>query len=66
MDLAEKEGVKDKIEYFLCDYRLIPSKNGGKQYDKITCLEMAEHVGIKNFQSFLLQVNDMLKNDGIF
>ena len=65
-DLAEKEGVLDKIEYFCCDYRLIPSKNGGKQYDKITCLEMAEHVGVKNFTSFLLQVNDMLKNDGIF
>ena len=27
---------------------------------------MAEHVGIKNFQDFLLQVNDMLKDDGIF
>jgi len=66
MDLAEKEGVQNKIEYFCCDYRLIPSKNGNKKYDKITCLEMAEHVGVKNFTSFLLQVNDMLKDDGIF
>ena len=27
---------------------------------------MAEHVGIKNFQKFLLQVRSMLKDDGIF
>ena len=37
-----------------------------RSYDKITCLEMAEHVGIKNFQKFLLQVRSMLKDDGIF
>jgi cyclopropane fatty-acyl-phospholipid synthase-like methyltransferase len=27
---------------------------------------MAEHVGIKNFQKFLLQVRSMLEDDGIF
>ena len=36
------------------------------RYDKITCLEMAEHVGVKNFQRFLLQVRAMLEDDGIF
>jgi len=66
MELAKKEKVEDKIDYLCCDYREIPHRTGNKQYDKITCLEMAEHVGIKNFQTFLLQVNDMLKNDGIF
>lgn len=65
-ELAKKEGVEDRITYLCCDYRDIPSKSNNKKYDKITCLEMAEHVGIKNFQNFLLQVNDMLKNDGIF
>jgi cyclopropane fatty-acyl-phospholipid synthase-like methyltransferase len=66
MDLARKEKVDDRITYFCCDYRDIPSKSGNKKYDKITCLEMAEHVGVKNFQTFLLQVQDMLKDDGIF
>jgi len=65
-DLAKKEKVDDKIEYLCCDYREIPKRTNFKKYDKITCLEMAEHVGIKNFQAFLLQVNDMLKDDGIF
>jgi len=44
------------------DYRKIPQK----KYDKITCLEMAEHVGIKNFSKFLHQVKSMLADNGIF
>ncbi len=34
------------------DYRDIPNT----KYNKITCLEMAEHVGVKNFSKFLAQV----------
>ncbi|KAG0219772.1 hypothetical protein BGX31_011158 [Mortierella sp. GBA43] len=44
------------------DYRDIPRE----KWDKITCLEMAEHVGIRKFQEFLLQVKDMLNDDGLF
>lgn len=33
-------------------------------FDKITCLEMAEHVGIKRYQEFLNIVRGMLKDDG--
>jgi cyclopropane fatty-acyl-phospholipid synthase-like methyltransferase len=59
---ARAAGVADKVEILVDDYRnLVAAK-----YDKITCLEMAEHVGIKNFQRFLLQVKSMLKDDGIF
>jgi cyclopropane fatty-acyl-phospholipid synthase-like methyltransferase len=63
---AEKRGVLNKLTFLCCDYREIPKESNNKKYDKITCLEMAEHVGIKNFQNFLLQVNDMLKDEGIF
>jgi cyclopropane fatty-acyl-phospholipid synthase-like methyltransferase len=59
---AESAGVADRVHIIVDDYRQLPAR----QYDKITCLEMAEHVGIKNFQSFLLQVRSMLKDDGIF
>ena len=55
-------GVKDRVKLLCMDYRDIPKK----QYDVITCLEMIEHVGIKNFQNFLLQCKDMLKDEGIF
>jgi len=55
--------VSDRIRILVRDYRDLP-KN--EVYDKITCLEMAEHVGIKNFQDFLHQVKAMLKDDGMF
>lgn len=62
MDVARREGVEDRVRVIVDDYRQIPVA----KYDKITCLEMAEHVGIKNFQQFLLQVRGLLKDDGIF
>lgn len=62
MNLAEERGVADKINILVDDYRKIPEQ----KFDKITCLEMAEHVGIKNFGKFLLQVRHMLEDDGIF
>jgi len=45
------------------DYRDIP-KN--KKFDRITCIEMAEHVGVKNFQGFMKQIYDLLEDDGLF
>ncbi|EER16912.1 Cyclopropane-fatty-acyl-phospholipid synthase, putative [Perkinsus marinus ATCC 50983] len=53
----------NKVDFLYCDYRDIP-KN--KRWDKITCLEMAEHVGVKNFPKFMNQVYNMLEDDGIF
>jgi len=60
---AKQYGVEGKVDIMCMDYRDIPTD---KKYDKISCLEMAEHVGIKNFQTFLLQVKDLLKDDGVF
>jgi len=62
---AAEEGVKTATVR-VHDYRLIPHGPNDKKFDKISCLEMAEHVGIKNFQKFLHQVDAMLKDDGIF
>jgi cyclopropane fatty-acyl-phospholipid synthase-like methyltransferase len=59
---AKNNGVSDRVKIIVDDYRKLPSQ----KFDKITCLEMAEHVGIKNFQKFLLQVRSMLEDDGIF
>lgn len=35
-------------------------------FDKITSLEMAEHVGIHRYQEFLHMVKGLLKDDGVF
>jgi len=37
-----------------------------EKYDKITCLEMAEHVGVKNFQKFMRQVKGLMTDEGLF
>jgi cyclopropane fatty-acyl-phospholipid synthase-like methyltransferase len=60
-----KSGIPESQSRVLCmDYRDIPVPEGG--YKKITCLEMAEHVGVRHFSTFLRQVYDMLDDDGVF
>lgn len=60
-----KDGIGEEQSNILCmDYRDIPCPTGG--YNKITCLEMAEHVGVRHFSGFLNQVSDMLDDDGVF
>ncbi|KAK9575579.1 Sphingolipid C9-methyltransferase 2, variant 2 [Aspergillus fumigatus] len=58
-------GIPESQSRILClDYRDAPRVEGG--YKKITCLEMAEHVGVRHFGSFLSQVYEMLDDDGVF
>lgn len=38
----------------------------GKKYDKISCVEMSEHIGIRDYQRFMHKVKGLLKDDGIF
>ncbi|KAI1268337.1 S-adenosyl-L-methionine-dependent methyltransferase [Xylariaceae sp. FL1019] len=58
-------GIPEEQSRILCmDYRDIPVQGSG--YKKITCLEMAEHVGIRKLGSFFKQVHDMLDDDGVF
>jgi cyclopropane fatty-acyl-phospholipid synthase-like methyltransferase len=44
------------------DYRDIPKT----KYNAISCLEMAEHVGVRLFKTFARQVYDLLEDDGLF
>jgi cyclopropane fatty-acyl-phospholipid synthase-like methyltransferase len=60
---SERTGIPTTI--FHCDYREIPD---GQKFDKIASIEMAEHVGVKNFvDPYLLSVKNMLANkDSMF
>jgi len=61
----ESSQFKDVNSKVLClDYRDTPFIKGG--YKKITCLEMAEHVGVRHFGTFLRQLYDMMDDDGLF
>jgi cyclopropane fatty-acyl-phospholipid synthase-like methyltransferase len=44
------------------DYRDIPKEQGA--FKAISCLEMAEHVGIRHYSKFLGEVYDLLDDDG--
>ena len=60
-----KVGISEEQSRILCmDYRDIPVPAGG--YNRITCLEMAEHVGVRHLGSFFSQVYNMLDDDGVF
>jgi len=49
---------------FQCkDYREIKE---GEKYNKITCLEMSEHVGVLKYRAFAKQVYNLLEDDGLF
>lgn len=58
----KKNGVEDRARFLCMDYREIPQA----KYNKISCLEMAEHVGVKNFLPFMKQVRSLLEDDGLF
>lgn len=58
----QKAGVADRSRVLCLDYRDIPNK----KFDKITSLEMVEHVGVKNLPKFFAQMYDLLTDDGLF
>ncbi|MDX2188821.1 MAG: cyclopropane-fatty-acyl-phospholipid synthase family protein [Bacteroidota bacterium] len=61
MNQIKQNGVQDRARVLRMDYRDIPNT----KYDKITCLEMGEHVGIRKFQRFINQIYDLLTDDGM-
>jgi len=56
------DDIKSHAKVELMDYRDIPKS---KKWNKITCLEMAEHVGVKNFRQFCKQLFGILEDDGL-
>jgi cyclopropane-fatty-acyl-phospholipid synthase len=60
-DGLRKAGVPEEQSRLLCsDYRDIPAQ----RFNKITQLEMAEHVGVRRLTGFFRQCYDMLEDDG--
>jgi cyclopropane fatty-acyl-phospholipid synthase-like methyltransferase len=57
-----KAGLCDRAHIECLDYRDIPRR----QYDRISSLEMVEHVGVKNFSKFCRLAYQLLKDDGLF
>jgi len=62
---VKEEGLEDRVKILLLDYRKMTKDRFG-EFDKITCFEMSEHVGIRNYQVFCAQIKDLLKQDGLY
>ncbi|PLW37457.1 hypothetical protein PCANC_02750 [Puccinia coronata f. sp. avenae] len=63
-DRLAANGIPSTQAKIVCqDAREIPAEPK-KRYTKISCLEMAEHVGIRRYPDFLKQVYDLLADDG--
>ena len=56
-------GVSDHARILRADYRDIPA---GQKWNKVSCLEMGEHVGIRKFGGFMKMIYNMLEDDGMF
>ncbi|KAL2169809.1 hypothetical protein VTG60DRAFT_5628 [Thermothelomyces hinnuleus] len=59
---VRREGLEDKVEVLLLDYRAIPAVPGG--YDKIVSIEMVEAVGKEHLGAYFAVVHRLLKREG--
>jgi len=57
---AEAEGLADKCDFRLMDYRLIDEK-----FDRIVSVGMFEHVGVPHYGEFFAHVRDKLAEGGV-
>eukprot|EP00297_Palpitomonas_bilix_P008681 CAMPEP_0113885084 /NCGR_PEP_ID=MMETSP0780_2-20120614/10689_1 /TAXON_ID=652834 /ORGANISM="Palpitomonas bilix" /LENGTH=437 /DNA_ID=CAMNT_0000872921 /DNA_START=36 /DNA_END=1349 /DNA_ORIENTATION=+ /assembly_acc=CAM_ASM_000599 len=62
MARIQKLGLSETCRMIVRDYRDSPPG----PYDKITCIEMAEHVGVRKFQPFLALVKSLMTDNGLF
>ncbi len=62
MERVKANGLDGKARVLCKDYRDI----GTGRYDRISNLEMVEHVGVKNLPPFYEQVYDLLDDQGLF
>lgn len=55
------------IEFFLCDYRDDHIYNpSGKTFDHVVSVGLCEHVGAKNYRTFIEVARRNIKDDGLF
>jgi len=60
---TKAEGLEKQVGVLCMDYREIPEE---LTFDKVVSVEMAEHVGLQNFQVYLSKIRQLLKDDGMF
>jgi sphingolipid C9-methyltransferase len=61
--MLQERNLQQRARILCQDYRDIDTST---KYDKVTCLEMIEHVGFKNLGSFCELLGDVMTDDGLF
>lgn len=61
--LIGESGLDQRARIVRKDYRDL---SADQKYDKVVCLEMIEHVGLKNLGAFCDKVTELLADDGLF
>ena len=60
----EREGLKDRLQVELMDYRDL--KHSGVQFDRVVSVGMLEQVGRGNYELFMENAESVLKPEGLF
>ena len=59
-DRVKREGLSDRVEFRLCDYREVEGT-----FDRIVSVGMFEHVGLPQFDTYFATIRNRLSPDGI-
>lgn len=68
-ELAEELCIGIPVQIRFQDYRSLHATSlSGKEerFDRVVSIGMIEHVGYKNYRTFMKKVNNLLKDDGLF
>ena len=57
---ARAEGLEDRVEFRLADYRTVTGK-----FDRVVSVGMFEHVGVPHYREYFQNVRDRLTDDGV-
>lgn len=57
---AEREGLADRVNFRLVDYRDVDG-----EFDRIVSVGMFEHVGVPQYDTFFAAMRERLSNDGV-
>lgn len=60
-----EEGLQDRVEVLLLDYRDLPRRFGDGGFDKVASIGMFEHVGLRNLPAYFSTAARMLRDRGL-
>jgi cyclopropane-fatty-acyl-phospholipid synthase len=60
-----QQGLEDRVEVLLLDYRDLPERFGEGSFDKVASVGMFEHVGLRNLPVYFATAARMLRDRGL-